>query len=83
MTWTRAQIAAEAAALDQGAAAKLAGAANADQAARDGSLDDLQHRQAAACSRVLREQAAEMTQLAAGLRDGYSPSELGYVGGPA
>jgi hypothetical protein len=80
MTWTRAQRATEAHLLDHGAAAKLAGAADGDQAAADTNLDNRNREIAAAAARTLRDQAADMQNIAAALRDGIHPTELGYSG---
>jgi hypothetical protein len=79
MKWTRAQVTAEAAALAAGATAKLDGARDGDQAASDTSLSPRERQVAAACASTLREQASDMRGLAAALRDGVSPDELGYV----
>lgn len=80
MKWTRAQVATEATRLDQYAAAKLDGAADGDQAARDASLSDRERQVAASCASTLRGQASDMQGFAAALRDGVSPEELGYIG---
>lgn len=80
MKWTRDAIATEAAALDRGAAAKLEGARDGDQAARDTSLSPRERQFATSAASTLRGQASDMLSLAAALRDGVSPEELGYVG---
>lgn len=79
MKWTRTEIATEAQRLDQGAAAKLEGARDGDQAARDTSLSDRERQFAVSAATTLRGQASDMRNLAAALRDGVSPEELGYV----
>lgn len=79
MKWTRAEIATEAQRLDQGAVAKLEGAADGDQAAADTSLSDRERQFAASAANTLRGQASDMRNLAAALRDGVTPEELGYA----
>ncbi|MFB7663959.1 hypothetical protein ACFC1R_08425 [Kitasatospora sp. NPDC056138] len=79
MSWTRTDAKNLAASLDRGAADKAEAADSADAFVADLANSPWDRSVAREAALILRSQARDMRADAAAIRDGVSPTELGYT----